>query len=171
MNEACINSSNIKFETSPIYQTFTTPNTDSIASHPRSVYLLTNCQPTVVSGGGGTINKLVQDSQHYNTLWFASTSGVYRSITSGTAWSSILSLTNCRALIVDSTNTTNAMAGGETGVYRIVNGASTQITTGLGNHNIMLSLTQSTGAPGDRRRVWVGTSGGVFMGAEPIELQ
>ena len=81
--------------------------------------------------------------------------------------------TNCRCIIVDPNNTINVMSGSEDGLYRTTNGGSswTRIRSGLGNYKTITSLTQAAGAAGKRRKVWVGTSGGVFVGKQSLSLE
>lgn len=111
-----------------------------------------------------------------NTLWTATTNGVYRSTNYGMTWAqhSFGGVdTNSKAIIVDPNNTINVMAGSEDGLYRTVNGGSnwTRIRSGLGNYKTITALGQAAGAAGEKRKVWVGTSGGVFMGKQSLALE
>ncbi len=111
-----------------------------------------------------------------NTLWVATTNGVARSIDYGRNWTSYSfsggTSTNCKCILVDPNNTINVMSGSEDGLYRSTNGGSswTRIRSGLGNFKTITSLTQAAGAAGQRRKVWVGTSGGVFIGKQSLSL-
>lgn len=129
--------------------------------------------------GSSAVNRIVMDMYNRSTLWMATVSGLSRSTNSGASWSNIAlaggSSTNCSTVIIDSTNTVNTLTGTEDGVYRITmpSGAfvSKRIRSGLGNHKLVRSLAQSAGRPGVRRKIWVGTSGGVFMGRESLDLE
>jgi hypothetical protein len=117
------------------------------------------------------------DVVNRNTLWAATVGGVYRSVDNGANWSAsafgVGSTVNTRAIIVDSTNTINVMAGSEDGLYRSTNagGSWKRIRSGLGNHKTITCLTQAAGLAGARRKVWVGTAGGVFMGKQSLDLE
>ena len=112
-----------------------------------------------------------------NTIWAATTNGVARSIDYGRNWTSFSFSggvnTNCKCILVDPNNTINVMSGSEDGLYRSTDGGSswTRIRSGLGNFKTITSLTQAAGAAGQRRKVWVGTSGGVFIGKQSLSLE
>ena len=125
---------------------------------------------------GATPMAIALDVINTNTLWTATTNGVYRSTNYGLAWSqhSFGGVdTNSKAIIVDPNNTINVMAGSEDGLYRTVNGGTnwTRIKSGLGNYKTITALGQAAGAAGEKRKVWVGTSGGVFMGKQSLALE
>lgn len=116
------------------------------------------------------------DVVNTNTVWVATTAGISRSINYGNSWSSYSfggTNTNCRAIIVDPNNTINVMAGSEDGLYRSIDGGSswTRIKSGLGNYKTITCLAQGAGAAGKRRKVWVGTAGGVFVGKQSLALE
>ena len=120
---------------------------------------------------------LALDVINTNTLWAATTNGVARSIDYGRNWSSYSFSggvnTNCKCILVDPNNTINVMSGSEDGLYRSTDGGSTwtRIKSGLGNFKTITSLTQGSGAADKRRKVWVGTSGGVFIGKQSLSLE
>ena len=125
---------------------------------------------------GATPMAIALDVINTNTLWTATTNGVYRSTNYGLVWSqhSFGGVdTNSKAIIVDPNNTINVMAGSEDGLYRTVNGGAnwTRIKSGLGNYKTITALGQAAGAAGEKRKVWVGTSGGVFMGKQSLALE
>ncbi len=141
--------------------------------------LALNQDPPARYPGTSAVNRIVMDMYNRSTLWMATVNGLSRSINSGSSWTGIPlsggASTNCSTVIIDSTNTVNTLTGTEDGVYRITmpSGAfvSKRIRSGLGNHKLIRSLAQSAGRPGVRRKVWVGTSGGVFMGRESLDLE
>lgn len=115
------------------------------------------------------------DTINTNTIWCATTEGVSRSINYGQTWTQYNFggvNTNARCVIVDPNNTINVMAGSEDGLYRTVDGGTTwtRIRSGLGNYKTITSLTQSSGKANERRKVWIGTSGGVFVGRQSLSL-
>ena len=120
---------------------------------------------------------LALDVINTNTIWAATTNGVARSIDYGRNWTSYSFsggvTTNCKCILVDPNNTINVMSGSEDGLYRSTDGGSswTRIKSGLGNFKTVTSLTQASGAAGQRRKVWVGTSGGVFIGKQSLSLE
>lgn len=120
---------------------------------------------------------LAIDVVNRNTLWAATVGGIYRSVNNGMTWAASAftegSGVNTRAVIVDPTNTINVMAGSEDGLYRTTDAGGTwkRILSGLGNHKTITCLIQAAGAPGARRKVWVGTAGGVFMGRQSLDLE
>lgn len=120
---------------------------------------------------------LALDVINRNTLWAATVGGIYRSVNNGMTWAASAftegSGVNTRAIIVDPTNTINVMAGSEDGLYRTTDAGGTwkRIRSGLGNHKTITCLIQAAGAPGARRKVWVGTAGGVFMGRQSLDLE
>ncbi|HOY66999.1 MAG TPA: hypothetical protein PLP29_08920 [Candidatus Ozemobacteraceae bacterium] len=127
----------------------------------------------------GTALDMAIDAVNRNTIWAATVSGVYRSISNGMpgSWEkkpfAAGSSVNTRAIIVDSTNTINVLAGSEDGLYRSTDAGATwkRIKSGLGNHKTITSLIQAAGIAGARRKVWAGTAGGVFMGRQSLDLE
>lgn len=117
------------------------------------------------------------DVVNRNTIWAATVQGVYRSVDNGSTWEAKAfgtgSVVNTRTIIVDPTNTINVLAGSEDGLYRSTDagGSWKRIRSGLGNHKTITSLTQAAGLAGARRKVWVGTAGGVFMGKQSLDLE
>ena len=117
------------------------------------------------------------DTINTNTVWAATTAGVARSTNYGNSWSQLSfgggTTTNCRAILVDPNNTINVIAGSEDGIYRTVNSGTswTRIKSGLGNYKTVTSLAQGAGAANQRRKIWVGTSGGVFIGKQSLALE
>lgn len=149
-----------------------------VATITRNVYMLTDNQPDQSTVPGGDIRMLAIDPVNRNTIWAATTGGVYRSLNSGDTWFNAGfgpagSNTNTRAIIVDPTNTINVMAGSEDGLYRSTDAGNswTRIRSGLGEHKTITAIIQAPGQAGTRRKVWVGTAGGVFMGRQPLELE
>lgn len=120
---------------------------------------------------------LALDIINRNTIWAATVGGVYRSVNNGRDWAPSPytdgSGVNTRAIIIDPTNTINVMAGSEDGLYRTTDAGTTwkRIRSGLGNHKTITCLIQAAGAPGARRKVWVGTAGGVFIGRQSLDLE
>ncbi|MBU1105448.1 MAG: hypothetical protein KKB51_02175 [Candidatus Riflebacteria bacterium] len=120
---------------------------------------------------------LALDTVNRSTLWAATVGGVYRSVDNGKTWIASAfgtgSNVNTRAIIVDPTNTINVLAGSEDGLYRTTDAGTawTRIRSGLGNHKTVTSLIQAAGLAGARRKVWVGTAGGVFMGKQSLDLE
>ena len=141
------------------------------------VYTYDNLSYPVNGSVSGVPLAIALDKINTNTLWVATTNGVSRSIDFGLNWSSYAFSggvnTNCRCILVDPNNTINVMSGSEDGLYRTTNGGSswTRIRSGLGNYKTITSLTQAAGAAGQRRKVWVGTSGGVFIGKQSLALE
>jgi hypothetical protein len=117
------------------------------------------------------------DVVNRNTIWAATVQGVYRSVNNGSTWEAKAfgtgSVVNTRTIIVDPTNTINVLAGSEDGLYRSTDAGASwkRIRSGLGNHKTITSLTQAAGLAGARRKVWVGTAGGVFMGKQSLDLE
>ncbi|RCK79997.1 MAG: hypothetical protein OZSIB_3866 [Candidatus Ozemobacter sibiricus] len=119
---------------------------------------------------------LALDPNTRTTLWCASVTGLKRSTNSGRDLISISfggSSVNTKSVLVDPTNVINVMSGSEDGLYRSTDAGSswTRIRSGLGNHKTINSLAQASGAAGERRRVWVGTTGGVFLGRQSLDLE
>ncbi|GAB4270827.1 MAG: hypothetical protein Kow0029_07940 [Candidatus Rifleibacteriota bacterium] len=120
---------------------------------------------------------LALDVVNRNTIWAATVNGVFRSIDNGMTWTAkgfgTGSTVNTRAIIVDPTNTINVLSGSEDGLYRSTDAGATwkRIRSGLGNHKTITGLTQASGLAGARRKVWVSTSGGVFMGKQSLDLE
>ena len=137
--------------------------------------------PDLAYPNSGTVSAvpmaIALDVINTNTIWVATTNGVARSIDYGRNWTSYSfsggTSTNCKCILVDPNNTINIMSGSEDGLYRSTDGGSswTRIRSGLGNFKTITSLTQAAGAAGQRRKVWVGTSGGVFIGKQSLSLE
>lgn len=148
----------------------------SVVTSNQTFYVLSTNQPVMVTLGNPPLD-LALDVINRNTLWAATVGGVYRSVDNGLSWSTSAfgtgSNVNTRAIIVDPTNTINVLAGSEDGLYRTTTagGSWTRIKSGLGNHKTITSLTQAAGLAGARRKVWVGTAGGVFMGKQSLDLE
>jgi hypothetical protein len=151
-------------------------NAPSVNTGLVTFYILTINQPMMTTLGHPPLD-LALDVINRNTLWAATVGGVYRSVDNGINWTASAfgtgSSVNTRAIIVDPTNTINVLAGSEDGLYRTTDagGSWTRIRSGLGNHKTITSLTQAAGLAGARRKVWVGTAGGVFMGKQSLDLE
>ena len=160
----------------PSATVFSAPS--GIATHTASpVYLY----PDLAYPNSGSVSAvplaIALDVINTNTIWVATTNGVARSIDYGRNWTSYSftggTSTNCKCILVDPNNTINIMSGSEDGLYRSTDGGSswTRIRSGLGNFKTITSLAQAAGAAGQRRKVWVGTSGGVFIGKQSLSLE
>lgn len=153
-----------------------TANAPSVGVANELFHLLSLNQPSEGSLAANALD-LAIDVVNRNTLWAATVGGVYRSVDNGMSWTPKSfgsgSTVNTRAIIVDSTNTINVLAGSEDGLYRSTDAGGTwiRIRSGLGNHKTITSLIQASGIAGARRKVWVGTAGGVFMGKQSLDLE
>lgn len=151
-------------------------NAPSVATANLSFHLLTINQPRTAVLTADPLD-LAIDLVNRNTLWAATVGGVYRSVNNGMSWTARAfgsgSTVNTRTIIVDPTNTINVLAGSEDGLYRSTDAGAAwkRIRSGLGNHKTITSLIQASGLAGARRKVWVGTAGGVFMGKQSLDLE
>lgn len=165
-----------KLDNRPI---FTGP-APSISTYMGSVYVYTLNQPlqTRIPEGNppGVCLAIALDVNTRSTLWATAVDGVKRSIDAANSFSS-LSFTgdtvNTKCILVDPTNVINVMSGSEDGLFRSTNAGVTwkRIKSGLGNNKTVNSLTQAGGPAGARRRVWVGLTGGVFLGRQSLDLE
>lgn len=174
------NQPNLSYTTSAIAFRGAAPAT-STEIIPETYYLPENTPQPVIPAPGLPITAppadIVIDQVNRNTIWAATVQGVFRSVDNGNNWEAkgfgTGSVVNTRAIIVDPTNTINVLAGSEDGLYRSTDAGATwkRIRSGLGNHKTITSLTQASGLAGARRKVWVGTAGGVFMGRQSLDLE
>lgn len=155
-----------------------TDNAPDIETEFKTFNVLSNTQPRRASPNMTEPPlDLALDIVNRNTLWAATVGGVYRSVNNGMTWSASSfgdgSGVNTRAILIDPTNTVNILAGSEDGLYRTTNAGTAwkRIRSGLGNHKTVTSLIQAAGIAGARRKVWVGTPGGVFMGRQSLDLE
>ncbi|MGM0599010.1 MAG: hypothetical protein ACQETH_04230 [Candidatus Rifleibacteriota bacterium] len=151
-------------------------NPPSVATTLSNFYLLSGNQPEQNTLAAPPLD-MALDQINRSTIWAATVGGVYRSVDNGTTWTAkgfgTGSTVNTRAIIVDPTNTINVLAGSEDGLYRSTDagGSWKRIRSGLGNHKTITCLIQAAGRAGERRKVWVGTAGGVFMGRQSLDLE
>jgi hypothetical protein len=155
-----------------------TGNAPSVATANETFYILSGKQPRqAFPNMTNPPLDLALDVVNRNTLWAATVGGIYRSVNNGMSWALSTfgdgSGVNSRAILIDPTNTINILAGSEDGLYRTTNAGSAwkRIKSGLGNHKTVTSLIQAAGIAGARRKVWVGTPGGVFMGRQSLDLE
>jgi hypothetical protein len=121
----------------------------------------------------GIIYDISIDPGNPNTLLVATSNGVYRSINAGRTFTLLANKTNCYATLIDPTNVTYFFFGTEDGLYRSKNGGATwtNIQSGLSGTRTIYSFTLSPGPPGSKRRIWVGTSNGVFADGRSLDLE
>ncbi|HEY9068629.1 MAG TPA: carboxypeptidase-like regulatory domain-containing protein [Candidatus Ozemobacteraceae bacterium] len=148
-------------------------NDTTTSAHLRDGYALqTNYNTKSGAPPSGIITNISIDSNSPWTLLVSSSSGVYRSINYGGSFVSVSNPINARGTLIDPTNMTFFFYGAEDGLYRTKDAGGTwsKISSGLGGQLTMNCFTLSEGPPGTRRRIWVGTTGGVFMGAKSLDL-
>ena len=160
----------------PNQKVFLSTDPSSIATTISDIYFYKSLSYPRRGSLSGIPLSIAIDTINTNTVWAATTAGVSRSLDYGNSWQGSSfggTNTNCRCVIVDPNNTINVMAGSEDGLYRTTNGGSswTRIRSGLGNYKTITCLTQAAGAANQRRKVWVGTSGGVFVGKQSLALE
>jgi len=129
--------------------------------------------PTPIQTNLGVMTDIAIDPNSPWTLLAASSQGLRRSLNKGGTMSVLASSNNTRATLIDPTNVIYFFYGAEDGLYRSKNAGSTwtRINTGLGGQQTINAFTQSLGPPGSKRRIWVGTTGGVFMDGRSLDLQ
>ncbi|MFZ2960549.1 MAG: hypothetical protein WA705_27020 [Candidatus Ozemobacteraceae bacterium] len=129
-----------------------------------------------INGSGGPFPIVTEISIDPNSPWtllVGSSQGVYRSVDRGGVFSKEAVAgdnVNCRGVLIDPTNVINFYAVAEDGLYRTKSKSWEEIKTGLNGQKTMNCFTQSAGAPGANRRIWVGTTGGVYAGAKSLDL-
>ncbi len=167
-NVRTMNSPLQSFTNQPIFLTDT-----GVGTFLGNGYFLAAVNPPVPrSTVSGIVTDISIDPNSPWTLLLSSSAGVFRSTTSGDSFNSLAGNVNTRATLIDPTNVTFFFYGSENGLYRSKDaGASwTQIKSGLANHLVINCFTQSEGPAGSLRRIWVGTTGGVFAGAKSLDL-
>ncbi|MFZ2960552.1 MAG: Ig-like domain-containing protein [Candidatus Ozemobacteraceae bacterium] len=139
------------------------------------IYILPNptSAPRPRSSGFGVVTDLCIDPNSPWTLLMSSSQGVYRSVDSGATFISKASAVNARAVLIDPTNVTYFFYGQEAGLFRSKDAGTSwnQIKSGLGGTLVVNTFAQSEGPPGTKRRIWVGTTGGVFAGGRSLDLE
>lgn len=130
-----------------------------LTGHPRSTIL-------------GNLTDISIDPNSPWTLLAATSRGLYRSTDNAANFTSIANNINTRGTLIDPTNVTYFFYGAENGLYRSKTAGATwsQIKSGLANLLVVNCFTQSEGPPGNKRRIWVGTTGGVYAGAKSLDL-
>lgn len=147
-----------------------------IASQPGVGYTLsTNTPPRPVNISPtnlGIIYDISVDPGNPNTLLVSTSGGIYRSVNAGVNFNLIASSTNCYATLIDPINVTYFFYGCEDGLYRSKNAGNswTLIKSGLGGTKTIYTFTISPGSPGSTRRIWVGTSNGVYADGRSLDL-
>ena len=107
------------------------------------------------------------------TIWRGKSSGISRSTDGGNNFvSSSLSVANVKDIFIDPINTINVYIGTEAGLYRTRDAGATwkQIKSGLEGHTTINALGLTPGGVGTRR-IFCGTTNGIFMGRTTLDLE
>jgi hypothetical protein len=121
---------------------------------------------------GGIIQSIAIDPNTASTIWRGKNSGIERSTDDGSTFSSLGTYANVRDIFIDPINTVNVYIGTEAGLYRTKNAGSAwkQIKTGLEGNTTLNSLGLTPGGLGTRR-IFLGTTNGIFMGRTSLDLE
>jgi hypothetical protein len=142
-------------------------------------------QPEVIDnwryiGGSGVINwdtdgiiqSIAIDPNTPTTIWRGKNNGIQRSTDDGNTFSSLGNYVNVRDIFIDPINTVNVYIGTEAGLYRTKDAGSSwkQIKTGLEGNTTLNALGLTPGGLGSRR-IFLGTTNGIFMGRTSLDLE
>lgn len=137
-------------------------------------YWLVDNNSKSLSPPNGIITDISVDPNSPWTMLVSSSVGAFRSINKGVSFTSLGVVTgiNARGTLIDPTNVTYFFVGAEDGLFRSKDAGATwtKISSGLGGQLTVNCFTQSEGPPGSKRRIWVGTTGGVYAGAKSLDL-
>lgn len=121
---------------------------------------------------GGIIQSIAIDPNTATTIWRGKNSGIERSTDDGSSFAPIGNYTNVRDIFIDPINTVNVYIGTEAGLYRTKDAGASwkQIKSGLEGNTTLNALGLTPGGLGTRR-IFLGTTNGVFMGRTSLDLE
>jgi photosystem II stability/assembly factor-like uncharacterized protein len=128
---------------------------------------------------GGIILSLAVDPNTPTTIWRGKNDGITRSTDGGTTFFDpslpVLdpgTFKNVKDIFIDPINTVNIYIGTESGLYRSRDAGSSwkQIKSGLEGHTTINALGLTPGGVGTRR-IFCGTTNGIFMGRTTLDLE
>ncbi len=132
------------------------------------------------TGGSGIINydtsgiiqSIAIDPNTSSTIWRGKNSGIERSTDDGSNFTIVGNYVNVRDLFIDPINTINVYIGTEDGLYRTKDAGSSwkRIKTGLEGNSTLNTLGLTPGGLGTRR-IFSGSTNGVFMGRTSLDLE
>jgi len=140
--------------------------------HPTYSFYKGSTQGLIYSDTGGLILSMTVDPNTPTTIWAGKNNGVFRTTDDGTTWTSLGTYANVRDILIDPINTINVFIGTEAGLYRSkdAGGNWKRIKTGLEGHTTINSLGLSPGGVGTRR-LFSGTTGGLYIGITSLDLE
>ncbi len=118
------------------------------------------------------IHDIEVDPNTTTTIWLAKDTGIFRSTNDGSLFTSQGAYTNVFDIFIDPINTVNVYIGTESGLYRSRDAGATwkQIKSGLEGHTTINTLGLTPGGIG-LRRIFCGTTNGIFMGRTTLDLE
>jgi len=122
--------------------------------------------------GPSIIHEIKVDPNTATTIWVGKNDGIYRTTNDGSTFTSLGNYTNVRSIFIDPINTINVYIGTESGLYRTRDAGATwkQIKSGLEGHTTINALGLTPGGVGTRR-IFCGTTNGIFMGRTTLDLE
>jgi len=129
---------------------------------------------TFFTTGSDIIHSIAVDPNTPTTIWQGKNVGVYRSTDGGFNFTQVntISPVNVKTIFIDPINTINVYIGTEAGLFRTRDAGTTwkQIKSGLEGHSTINTLGLSPGSVG-ARRIFCGTTGGIFVGEKSLDLE
>lgn len=129
---------------------------------------------TFFTPGPDIIHSIAIDPNTPTTIWQGKNVGVYRSTDGGFNFTQVntISPVNVKTIFIDPINTINVYIGTEAGLFRTRDAGTTwkQIKSGLEGHSTINTLGLSPGSVG-ARRIFCGTTGGIFVGEKSLDLE
>jgi hypothetical protein len=122
---------------------------------------------------GGIILSMAVDPNTSTTIWRGKSDGISRSTDGGVNFVSVPgTYSNVKDIFIDPINTVNVYIGTELGLFRTRDAGSSwkQIKSGLEGHTTINALGLTPGGVGTRR-IFCGTTNGIFMGRTTLDLE
>ena len=151
------------------------PTSDPVPPNPETVndwHYIGASGIRMIDNDNGIIHSIAIDPNTPTTIWKVKNDGVFRSTDDGNNFSSLANYVNVRDIFIDPINTINVYVGTEDGLYRTKDAGATwkRIKTGLEGHSTINALGLTPGGLGTRR-IFSGTTNGVFMGRTSLDLE